>query len=213
MALDTETIKSLCEKHWNLGSQPDIPKNFLQLSETQAAKIGDLIYGDDLRHEYAWLEYCAPLVDDKLVVLPKPHGPLITHGHLSILVMDFIGGVAVDDMLKDGQELSNDDASRICDAYLALRRAIKPKTDELCPSGSWCLTGHIFKPYGEGGVVKSSREEFHSYMDDRLTRAYDGDKTMFPRDEIVWNHGDLSPSNLKLLDDGRIGFYDLESAV
>lgn len=73
-----------------------------------------------LRREYAWLEHCKLLVEDKLVVLPKPHGPLITHGQLTILVMDFIGGATVDDMLIDGPKLSDEDASRTCDAYLAL---------------------------------------------------------------------------------------------
>lgn len=127
--------------------------------------------------------------------------------------MDCIGGPAVDDMLKDGKMLSDGDASRICDAYLALRCAIKPKTDELCPTGSLYLKGRIFKPFGDGGLVKSSRTEFNSYMDDRLTQAYDDEKTILPRDEIAWNHGDISPFNIKLQDDGRVAFYDFDMAI
>jgi len=72
------------------------------------------------------------------------------------------------------------------------------------PSGSWYLKGHIFKPFGDGGLAKSSRAKFNAYMDDRLTHAHDGDETTLPRDEIVWHHGDLSPLNVKLLDDGRM---------
>jgi aminoglycoside phosphotransferase (APT) family kinase protein len=49
-------------------------------------------------------------------------------------------------------------------------------------------------------------------MHDRLTKAYDGNETALPRDEIAWNHGDLSPFNLKLLDDGRVAFIDLAMA-
>lgn len=94
-----------------------------------------------LKLEYAWLEYCIPLFDGKLVVLPK-----LAHGQLTILVMDFIGGTTGDH-----------NVGRICEAFLALHRAIKPKTDELCPSGSWYLKGHIFKPCGDGGLdVRSS---------------------------------------------------------
>ena len=212
MAVETDTIKGVCEKHWNLGNRPGIPRNFVQLSETQAAKIAGELDKAALECEHAWLNYLASLIDHTLVVLPRPHGPLITHGELTILVMDFIGGVAVEDLVKDGQTLSDYDATRICDAYLALR-AIKPKTDELCPSQSWHLKGHIFKPFGDGGLVKSSRAEFNAYMDDRLTQAHDGNVTILPRDEIVLNHGDLSPYNIKLLDDGRVAFYDLVMAL
>ncbi len=117
--------------------RPGIRRNFLQKSNTQAAKF--LILGDkaELEREYDWLEYCKPLIDPELVVLPKPHGPLITHGKLIILVMGFIGGIEVEDKLKNGQTLSDVDAGRIVDAYLALRHVVKPKGDELCPTRSF----------------------------------------------------------------------------
>lgn len=77
---DTEAIKTLCEEHWNLGNRPVIPRNFVQLSETQAAKIIGWGEEEELRREHGWLKYCTPLVvNDKLVVLPKPHNPWSAH--------------------------------------------------------------------------------------------------------------------------------------
>lgn len=55
--------------------------------------------------------------------------------------------------------------------------------------------------------------KFYSYLDDRLTHAYDDDKIMLSRDEMIWNHGDLSPFNLKLLDGGCVAFFILDIAL
>lgn len=54
MAVKIDTIKSLCEKHWNLGIRPGIPRNFVQLSETQAAKIAGAFDKAALECEHAW---------------------------------------------------------------------------------------------------------------------------------------------------------------
>ena len=209
MEIDFTAIAASCEAHWKLGNRCGIPRNFLQVSDTLAAKFTDLSERESLEREYGWLEYCRPLVDLKLVVVPQPRGPLITYGQLIILIMDFIGGQAVEDRLKDKRKLSDGDASRIVDAYLALRQAITPKGDKLCPTGSWYLQGHIFKPFGDGGLTKSSYTELKAYMEDRLTQACDGNKVVLPQDERVWIHGDLSPSNIKLLSDGRVAILDL----
>lgn len=92
MVIDFTAIAASCEAHWKLGNQPGIPRNFLQISDTQAAKFTSLSGKESIEREYGWLECCRTLADSELVVVPKPLGPLITHGQLIILVMDFIGG-------------------------------------------------------------------------------------------------------------------------
>lgn len=217
MALDVPTIISMCEAHWNQdwnrSNRPGLYRNFLRLSHTLGAKIAGMLDREALKREYDWLEHCRPLVDSAVVVLPKPHGPLITHDELTILVMDYIEGVAVEDLVRDGKELSDNDADRISDAYIALRCALKPEADKLCPTGEWELRGRIFQPDGDGGLIMASRTEFNAYMDDRLTLAHDGRETKLPYDEVAWNNGDLSPQDIRLLDGKRVAFLDQGDAL
>lgn len=61
----------------------------------------------------------------------------------------------------------------------------------------WYLKNHIFKPFRDGGVIKSLRTEFKSYMDDRLTKVYDGEKTILPRDKIAWRYIAIQPQTAR----------------
>lgn len=89
-----------------------------------------------------------------------------------------------------------------------------PKGDELCPTGPRFLKGSIFQPFREGNLTKNSRTEFREYMNDRLKRADENKKMTFPELEAAYyNHGDLSPTNIKLLPDGRVAFFDQDAAV
>lgn len=81
-----------------------------------------------------------------------------------------------------------------------------------CLTGPWPVQGHIFKPDDDGSLTMDSRLEFHKYMDDRLTQAHDGKETTLPEAEVVFNHGDLSLDNIKVVPDGRIGPLDLAMA-
>jgi hypothetical protein len=126
--------------------------------------------------------------------------------------MDFLPGPTVLENIEDGIPLSESDALKICDAYIALRE-IKPVGDELCPSGSWPIVGHVFFPDNEGGLTMNSRLEFNDYITNRLTRAHEGMVVTLPEaGEYTFNYGDLSPSNIKLLPDGRVGFCDMGMA-
>lgn len=208
MSVNIAAISAACEAHWQRGDQLSIPRNYLRLSDGHAAKFISVEAKEELEREYSWLNYCASVVDTSCVVLPRPLGPLITTPQLVIMVMDYIGGETAEDRIMNGQELSDEDADKVADAYFYLRRAVKPKGDELCPSGSWQLRGHIFKPFGDGDTSKSSRTEFELYMNDRLTQACDGNETKLPKAEAAYVNGDLSPMDVKFLSDGRVALLD-----
>lgn len=50
-------------------------------------------------------------------------------------------------------------------------------------------------------------------MDDRLTRANDGEKTTLPYAIFVFSRGDISPTNTKMLHDGRIAFFEFGMTI
>jgi hypothetical protein len=211
MDVDTATISAMCEAHWNLGDRlfdSDIPRNFLRISESLCAKFTDVYDKYELECEYGWLEYFRTRVDSTRVVIPRPVGPLILTERLVILVMEYINGEPVEDRMKSEKGFSDHDADKIAEAYTYLRSVIKPKADELCPTGAWLLQGHIFMPFGEGGLVRSTQSQLKAYFDDRLTRAYDNVPTTLPWTDYLYAHGDLSPWNIMFLDDGRVAFLD-----
>lgn len=86
MAVNTEVIKLYAKSIGTWASNLAFKKTFFNYPRVKQPRSRILSEEEGLRREYARLEYCTPLVDDKLIVLPKPHGPLIIHGQLTILV-------------------------------------------------------------------------------------------------------------------------------
>ncbi|TFK43941.1 kinase-like domain-containing protein [Crucibulum laeve] len=212
MSIDLKRIKEICREHWDNKDRSG-PRNFVPVSNTLAVKMARRSWGEeDLKYEHAWLEYMASNADSKRVVVPKPHGPVITHGDLNLLLMDFIHGDSIAMHLKDGHVLDKEVADKICDAYLALRE-IPPQPDKLCPTGWWPIRGRIFTPDNDGGLILESPLAFSEYMDDRLMQAHDGKTTALPQTEVVFNYGDLSPNSIIQLPDGRISIVDLGMAL
>lgn len=104
-------------------------------------------------------------------------------------------------------------ADNICNAYLA-SRTITPKGDEIYPGEEpWPVCGHIYSMDSEAGVNMTSRKQFNTYMDNRLTMAHGNKKTALSRTKVVFCYRDLSPDNEKILPDGRIGFVDFCMAL
>lgn len=211
MSIDLNAIKECCQKHWDLGYRDGVCRYFVKMSDDVAVKIGTFSDVHEFTIEYEWLKYLAPRVDPTKAMVPMPLCPLVKHGRLTLLVMQYVPGRTIQQNLDDGLGFSVKDALRVCDAYLSLR-AIKPKGDELYPAGPWPLRGHIFQPDSEGGLNMKSRSDFQSYMNDRLTRAHNRSTTI-PECEVVLSHGDLSPKNVMFMPDGRVGFLGLVNAV
>lgn len=59
----------------------------------------------------------------------------------------------------------------------------------------------------------TSREQFNTYMDDRLTMAHGNKKTTLSRTKVMFCYGDLSPDNERILPDGRIRFVEFGMAL
>lgn len=161
MAVDLKATRGLCQRHWDLGDKlgGGIHRGFLKVSDTVAVKIGATWDAEDPEIEYGWLKYLAPRVDSTKGYGAKASLPLGQHDKLTLLVIQYVPGPAIQQNLDDGHEFTNGDAMKVCEAYLTLR-AIRPKGDELFPTGPWLLKGHIFQPDGEGGLKMKSRSDF-----------------------------------------------------
>jgi hypothetical protein len=210
---DTATISAMCEAHLGTRFGSDTPRNFLRISESLCAKFTGVYDKYEIEREYGWLEYFKTRVDPARVVIPRPIGPLILTEQLAILVMEYVDGEPVEVRMKSEKGFSDHDADKIAEAYTYLRSVIKPKADELCPTGAWPLQGYIFPPFGEGGLMKSTQSELKAYFDDRLTRAYDNVPTTLPWTDYLYAHGNLSPRSLRLLKDGRVAFLGQRMAL
>ena len=206
-----EEIKKRCREHWAKGDREGATRNFVPISSSLAVKIAGSWGRPQLQVEHAWIRYMAARVDPSKVVVPRPYA-LIEDDPLTYLLMDNIPGETIEERLQGRSVLSDVDANTVCDAYLELR-TVAPEGDQIVPGRSWPVQGHLYKPDAEGSLTVQTRQDFLAYMDDRLTRANDGVKTILPRTKYVFNHGDISPTNVKRLPDGRIAFLDFGMAV
>lgn len=128
--------------------------------------------------------------------------------------MDYVPGQTVAQYLQTTNGIFDDrTADDICNAYLALH-TITPKGDDIYPGEkSWPVCGHIYSMDNEAGVNVTSREQFNTYMNDRLIMAHGNKKTTLSRTKVVFCYGYLSPDDEKILLDGRIGFVDIGMAL
>lgn len=188
------------------------PRNFKVLVDADgkeskfAIKMCLNIGYSTLRMELSILNYLSANVKSKRFVTSEGYG-LIVDGLWELLVMEFLEGETIWEIMKEGQSiLSNKDADDIAAAYIELRTSLSLESSKLTPHGSWDPFGHIFI---DGGRNLEDRRDFESFMRIRLEKAGISlaDMPLFP---YVFTSGDISPYNVIRLPDGRLGLFDRE---
>lgn len=160
-----------------------------------------------LRIELSILNYLSDNIKSNNFVTSKGYG-LIDDGLWELLVMEFLEGETVWEIMKKGQRsLSNKDADDIAAAYVELRTSLSLESSKLTPYGGWNPLGHVFPFDNDGGRYLEDRRDFESFMCIRLENAGISlaDMPLFP---YVFTSGDISPYNVKRLPDGRLGLFD-----
>lgn len=185
--IDLGDIEKRCAAHWDRCSTKEAPRNFIQISDKLGVKIGGRWSSEPLYVLYEWLKYLAPLVDSTKVIIPRPWGPPIKFNGFTLLLMDYVPGQTVAQYLQTTNGILDDrTADNICNAYLALR-TITANGDEIYPGEkSWPVCGHIYSMDNEAGLNVTSREQFNTYMDDRLTMAHGNKKTTLSRTKVMF---------------------------
>ena len=204
-APDAATIKEACLKHWH--SESENPQ-LCVLSADTVVKMGS----EYLRKDYAWLVYFQQHSLPPHVRVPAPRGPLLEDAAERCYVpMERMHGKTIEQYLADEGTMSDALADQIADAYLALRAAAgtAAHTDAFVPGleSSW-MVGRLFAWDGDGAWWVATVSDVKAALENLARRSKATEAWDLDAEPWVWTHGDLSPTNIIITDEGAIAFVD-----
>jgi hypothetical protein len=125
--VNLDEVKNLCKARFDKGEIDEEPLNFVQISDVLTVKIAGIWGANQLDVKYAWLNHLVPLVDDTKVVIPRPWGPPIKHGNMTLLLMDNIPGMTVAQYLQTKNGKLDDRTSITYAMHILLCAQSSPK--------------------------------------------------------------------------------------
>lgn len=129
------------------------------------------------------------------------------------MFLEVISGQTLQEWIETDGTLSVELATKVADAYIALRAVPTEPKDHIIPGGlEWPVMGQIYNHENEADCSVFSRSEFNVMMDERFLVAL-GLGVKFAGAEVKFAHGDISPYNILVTPDNRIAFLDFGTSA